>query len=122
MVGEIVEHVRFGRGVVTGFEPPHIDICFDAEPSRSRRFSDPDAATRFLRFERAEAGARAQRDAEQASVASQQELLRRVEENRRREEQLTALRLEAQHKKRTDSAKRAAQRRREALAAKQQER
>lgn len=117
MVGEIVRHVRFGRGVVTGFEPPRMDVRFDADQV-SRRFSYPGVAEKFLSFEGAEAAERARRDLEAQSVLSQQAIMERIAQNRRREEQLNAARMDALRKKRTDAAKKAAERRKQAMAAK----
>ena len=116
MTGEIVEHVRFGRGVVTAFEPPRIDVRFDSECDRVRRFAYPAATARFLRFENPAAAEQARRDLEQDCAAARQDTLAKIEASRRREEQINALRMEAQRKKRVDSAKKAAERRKAAMA------
>ena len=37
MVGEIVEHARFGRGTVTAFEPPRMVVRSDASKKAAER-------------------------------------------------------------------------------------
>lgn len=119
MLGEIVEHARFGRGTVTAFDPPRIEVAFDSDAGPARRFSYPAAVGRFLSFENPEAARRARADLEESDALTRQEALRRIEQNRRREEQIAQLRLESLRKKRSDAAKKAAERRKLALAAKQ---
>ena len=119
MVGQIVEHIRFGRGVVTGFEPPRLEVRFDGEEA-PRRFSYPGVTSKFLRFTDPEAARRARSDLEAASVLTQQEVMAKIEANRRREEQIATMRMEALRKKRTDAARKAAERRKQAAASKQQ--
>jgi len=118
MVGEIVEHARFGRGTVTAFEPPRLEVRFDADPEQTRRFSYPAAAAKFIRFVDPGAAQRAMDDLAASSALLRQEALQKIEQNRRREEQIALLRLESARKKRSDAAKKAAERRRTALAAK----
>ena len=118
MVGEIVEHARFGRGTVTAFEPPRMEVCFDAEDGMARRFSYPAAVVKFIRFVNPEAARKAREDLEQSDALARQDALQKIEQNRRREEQIALLRLESTKKKRSDAAKKAAERRKIALAAK----
>ena len=107
MIGEIVTHNRYGRGVVTAFEPPRIDIRFDGEET-SRRFAWPSAAARFLTFERPDAEEAARLAVATAELTLQEQLAIRAREARRREEQLSALREESLRQKRTAAAKKAA--------------
>ena len=118
MVGQIVEHTRFGRGTVTAFEPPRMEVRFDGEGDVTRRFSYPAAAANFIRFVDPDAARRAREDLERSDALSRQEALHKIEQNRRREEQIALLRLESARKKRSDAARKAAERRRVALAAK----
>lgn len=118
MVGEIVEHARFGRGTVTAFEPPRMEVRFDGDEGPARRFSYPAAVGRFIRFVGADAAQRAQADLAQSDALARQEALDKIESNRRREEQIAQLRLESMRKKRSDAAKKAAERRKTILAAK----
>lgn len=120
MTGEIVNHVRFGRGVVTDFAPPRIEVRFDGEGSEARRFAYPEAFSKFLSCESAEADARVKRDLEAAGAASRQQILAKIEQSRQREERMMALRLEEQRKKRADTAKKSAERRKAALEARRQ--
>ena len=117
MVGQVVEHVRFGRGVVTGFEPPRMEVRFDGEDA-PRRFSYPGVVSNFLRFTDPDAARRARSDLDAADVLDQQAVMAKIAANRQREEAIVERRLEALRKKRTDAAKKAAERRRQALAGK----
>ena len=121
MLGEIVEHARFGQGTVTAFEPPRMEVTFDAEPDLPRRFSYPAAIYRFITFVNPEADNRARQDLSESDALQRQQALERIEAGRRREELITGLRLEAMRKKRSDAAKKAAERRRVALAARKTE-
>ena len=116
MIGEVVEHVRFGRGFVTEFEPPRIGVRFDSDAA-VRRFSYPAACKRFLTFESPAAAKRARRDLDAASADSLQADLEKIEQSRRRQEALNESRLEQMRQKRTDAARKAAERRKMALAA-----
>ena len=120
MVGEIVEHVRYGRGVVTGFEATRISVRFDAD-AMERRFAYPVAVERFLKFERPEAADRARRDMASSRACKLKSDQERSEAKRRRDEAEAALRMELMRKKRVDAARQAAERRRLAVAAKKRE-
>lgn len=118
MVGEIVEHARFGRGTVTVFDPPRMEIRFDSDGGEARRFSYPAAAARFIRFINPEAAQRAREDLENSDALARQEMLKQIEANRQREERISEERMESLRRKRSDAAKKAAERRRNVLAAK----
>ena len=118
MLGQIVEHPRYGRGRVTAFDPPRIEVVFDSDPALPRRFSYPAVVDKFLRFEAEDAARRAHEDLEASTALLRRQELARIEENRRREEQIAEKRVEALRKKRSDAAKKAAERRKTALAAK----
>ena len=107
MIGEIVTHSRYGRGMVTAFEPPRIDIRFDGDAA-PRRFAWPSAAARFLTFENPEAAETARLALATAKLSLQEQLARRAEAARRREEQLAALREESLRQKRNAAARKAA--------------
>lgn len=117
MVGERVEHIRFGQGVVTVFEPPRLDVRFDGE-EKDRRFTYPAVTSRFLRFIGPDAARRARSDLEANAVLTHQEIVEKIEANRRREEEISQSRVEALRQKRAEAAKQAAERRRMAIAAK----
>lgn len=107
MVGEIVTHVRFGRGIVTAFAAPRIEITFDDDDS-VRTFAYPLSAKQFLRFERREAQERAERDCEQAEVIAREREQAILEEKRRKAEEEALQRIEAQREKKAAAAKRSA--------------
>ena len=107
MVGEIVTHVRFGRGIVTAFAAPRIEITFDDDDS-VRTFAYPLSVNRFLRFERREAQERAKRDCEQAEVIAKEREQTMLEEKRRKAKEDAMRRIEAQREKKTAAAKRSA--------------
>ena len=117
MVGERVEHIRFGQGVVTVFDPPRMDVCFEGE-EKARRFTYPAVTSKFLRFIDPDTARRARSDLEANDVLTQQQIVEKIEANRRREEEISLSRVEALRKKRADAAKQAAERRRMAIAAK----
>ena len=116
MVGEIIEHIRFGRGTVTAFDPPRMEVRFEGDDNQVRRFSYPAGVAKFIHFVDPDAAQRAQDDLARSNVLQRQEVLERIEQNRRREEQIAEQRLESARKKRSDAAKKAAERRRIALA------
>lgn len=118
MLGEIVEHKRFGKGTVTAFDPPRMEVCFDSEPGAVRRFSYPAVTASFIRFVNPEAAERAARDLSHTDALARRDALLKIEANRRREEQIAESRMEALRKKRSDAAKKAAERRKLALASK----
>ena len=66
MLGQIVTHTRFGRGRVTAFDPPRMEITFDDGAARS--FAYPQAVEGFIRFESPAAMEKAVRDRQQAEV------------------------------------------------------
>lgn len=106
MVGEVVTHVRFGRGIVTAFTAPRIEIAFD--DGAVKTFAYPLSAKRFLRFERREAQERAERDCEQAEVVAREREQAILEEKRRKAEEEALQRIEAQREKKAAAAKRSA--------------
>lgn len=110
MIGEVVTHIRYGRGRVTAFDLPRIEIAF--EDGSVRTFAYPLAARRFLRFESDEARRRAQRDCEQADVIAREREEAMLEEKRRRAEEEARRYVEAQREKKAAAAKRTAAMRR----------
>lgn len=58
MVGKIVQHARYGQGVVRTYEAPYMQVYFESE-HMEKRFAYPQAFERFLRFEDSEAQAQA---------------------------------------------------------------
>lgn len=106
MVGEVVTHVRFGRGIVTAFTAPRIEIAFD--DGAVKTFAYPLSAKRFLRFERTEAQRQAERDCEQAEVIAREREQAMLEEKRRKAEEEAVRRIEAQREKKAAAAKRSA--------------
>ena len=117
MIGQRVEHIRFGQGVVTAFEPPRLDVCFDGE-ERARRFTYPAVTSKFLHFIDPDAARRARSDLEANDVLTHQQIVEKIEANRRREEEISQERVDAMRKKRAEAAKQASERRRMAIAAK----
>ena len=117
MIGQRVEHIRFGQGVVTAFEPPRLDVCFDGE-EKARRFTYPAVTSKFLRFIDPDAARRARSDLEANDVLTHQQIVEKIEANRRREEEISQELVDAMRKKRAEAAKQASERRRMAIAAK----
>jgi len=81
LVGKIVQHTRYGKGVIREFEHPYMKILFE-EMGIEKRFSYPMVFESFLRFEDAEC----QAQAEEAIAAV------RADESRKAEAQSLALR------------------------------
>ena len=113
MTGQAVIHTRFGRGVVTRFEPPRIGIRF--EDGADRTFAYPQAVGRFIRFEDPDAARRAGDDARRAEITASEQARVAVEARRRREEAIMQERAEAFHLKKVAAAKKVAANRRMAL-------
>ena len=105
MTGERVSHIRYGDGTVSAFCPPYIDIQFDDEPFRLRRFAYPAAFGKFLRFIDPRAAERVQADLSLAEAERQQAALERAETLVRREAELAGLRREQLQAKRSAAAK-----------------
>jgi len=108
MIGEIVNHVRFGRGRVTAFAPPRIEITFEGDVVRA--FAYPQAVERFLRFEREDARQRALRDRDQADTDARERDMLRILQDRQRAEEAARKSLDALHEKKVAAARRAAAR------------
>ena len=108
MLGQIITHTRFGRGIVTAFNPPRMEVTFD--DGATKAFAYPQAVERFIRFEDPGAMARANQDRQQAEVLKRESDMARLTENRRRAEEETRQRLEAIHEKKVAAAKRTAAR------------
>ena len=108
MLGEIVTHVRFGRGVVTAFQPPRIEVCFDDAPGIPRRFAWPSGAAQFLSFENPLAARELEKAMDTAETTAGERLAAMVEAGRQREALRAALYREQQRVKRQDAAKKAA--------------
>lgn len=81
MVGKIVRHIRFGKGVIDEYTEPHLTVRFE-ENGIEKRFSYPLVFERFLHFE--DVGCQAQ--AEEAIAAI------RADESREAEAKALALR------------------------------
>ena len=109
MVGEKVTHIRFGRGMVTAFASPRIEITF--EDGAVKTFAYPQSVERFIRFEREEAQQRAKRDREQAEVLASERAQEIIREKRQRAEEEARRRVEANHEKKVAAARRIAARR-----------
>ena len=101
-------HVRFGKGRVTGFTPPRIEVTF--EDGAVRTFAYPQAVERFLSFENSEVQAQADRDLEQSEVAERQRELSRLLARRQQAEEDAIRRLEAMRERKAASARRTAAR------------
>jgi hypothetical protein len=108
MLGEIVTHTRFGRGTVTAFNPPRMEVAFD--DGATRAFAYPQAVERFICFESPDAMERASRDRQQAEVLKKESDLARLLESRRRAEEDNQRRLDAIREKKVAAAKRTAAR------------
>ena len=108
MLGQIVTHTRFGRGKVTAFNPPRMEVAFD--DGATRAFAYPQAVERFIRFESPDAQDRARRDREQNAVVAQEAELARLAESRRRAEEDNQRRLDAIREKKVAAARRTAAR------------
>ena len=107
MIGKVVTHTRYGRGVVTSFQPPRIEIAFD--DGTVKTFAYPGSVARFIRFEDEDAQHRAARDLAREEVLSDR-VAEQIREGRRRAE-ADALQLrDAQREKRIATAKRTAAR------------
>lgn len=104
MVGEAVSHVRYGRGRVTAFAPPRIEITFD--DGTARTFAYPQSVGRFIRFEDEAADRRAGQDRERAEVLDGEQTMARILAERQRAEETAQQRLEALREKRIASARR----------------
>lgn len=61
MVGKIVQHSRYGQGVIREYKDPYMMICFE-DVQIEKRFAYPLVFDRFLRFEDPEAQAQAEAD------------------------------------------------------------
>lgn len=87
MVGEFVQHSRFGRGEIIEYAAPHIKIRFE---SGEKRFAYPQAFESFLSFESAAMQARLNQDlesvheAERAKQAAQAEAAKAKEAKAKR--------------------------------------
>jgi len=106
MVGEVVTHVRFGKGNVISFEPPRLTIAFDNGTEKT--FAYPQSVGRFIRFERDEIQQKAERDRNQAEIVSQELEMARLQEKRRQAEEADRLRVEALRDKKVAAARRSA--------------
>ena len=104
MLGQAVVHVRYGRGEVTAFAPPRIEVTF--EDGAARTFAYPQAVGRFLTFEDEAADARARRDRERSEVVAGERSMERMLDQRRQAEAITRQRLDAIRDKRIESARR----------------
>ncbi len=104
MVGEVVTHIRFGRGNVTAFDERHIEIAFD--DGSVRIFAYPMSVRRFLRFDRDEAQRRAEGDCEQAEQIAREREMMILEEQRRKTGEEARQRAEALREKKAATAKR----------------
>lgn len=80
MVGKIVQHSRYGQGVILEYNDPYMKIHFE-RAQVEKRFVYPLAFERFLRFEDHDA----QTNAEEAVTAI------RAEENRKAEAHVLAI-------------------------------
>lgn len=109
MVGEIVIHVRFGRGIVTAFAAPRIEITFD--DGTVKTFAYPLSVKRFLHFERSEAQKRAAQDCEQDEVIAREREQTMLVEKRRKAEEEALRHIEAQREKKAAAARLCAARR-----------
>ena len=111
MVGEVVVHSRYGRGRVTAFSLPRIEVTFDnGDP---RIFAYPLSVGRFITFERKEAQEKAERDRKQAAVLEHEQAMERLLLDRQRAEEAARQRAEALREKKIASARRTASRRKE---------
>ncbi len=106
MIGEVVTHVRFGKGNVISFEPPRITIAFDNGTEKA--FAYPQSIGKFICFERGEVQQKAERDRNQAEIVSQELEMARLQEKRRQAEEADRLRIEALRDKKVADARRSA--------------
>ena len=111
MIGEVVVHSRYGRGRVTAFNPPRIEVTFDSGDPKT--FAYPLSVSRFIAFERNEAQERAERDREQAAVLERERALEKLMLDRRQAEEAARQRAKAFHEKKIASARRTASMRKE---------
>ena len=108
MVGERVTHIRFGKGTVTSFAPPRIEIEFS--DGAVKAFVYPQAVDRFISFDGENARERARRDREQADALGREDELARVLADRQKAEEAARQRMEQLHEKKVAAAKRTAAR------------
>ena len=108
MVGERVTHIRFGKGTVTAFAPPHIEITFSEGAVKT--FAYPQAVDRFISFDGENAREKARLDREQADVAVREKELAKMLADRQKAEEAARQRMEQLHEKKVTDAKRRAAR------------
>ena len=108
MVGERVTHIRFGKGTVTAFAPPHIEITFI--DGAVKAFAYPQAVDRFISFDGENAREKARRDREQSDVAAREKEMAKMLADRQKAEEAARQRMEQLHEKKVADAKRRAAR------------
>ena len=104
MLGQAVNHIRYGAGRVTAFEPPRVEVTFD--DGAVRTFAYPQAVGRFLRFADEAAQRRAEQDRQDGEALSGQGQMEQLLARRRRAEAIDRQRLEAIREKRVATARR----------------
>ena len=108
MVGERVTHIRFGKGTVTAFAPPHIEITFS--DGAVKAFAYPQAVDRFISFDGENAREKARRDREQSNVVAREKEMAKMLAVRQKAEEAARQRMEQLHEKKVAAAKRTAAR------------
>ena len=108
MVGETVTHIRFGKGRVTAFVPPHIEISFN--DGTVKTFVYPQAVDRFICFTSEAAQQQAQHDREQSEVLAREREMAKLLADRQRAEEAARQRTEQIHERKVAAAKRTAAR------------
>ena len=108
MVGERVTHIRFGKGTVTAFAPPHIEITFS--DGAVKAFAYPQAVDRFISFDGENAREKARCDREQSDVVAKEKEMAKMLADRQKAEEAARQRMEQLHEKKVTEAKRRAAR------------
>ena len=108
MVGERVTHIRFGKGTVTAFAPPHIEITFS--DGAVKAFAYPQAVDRFISFDGENAREKARCDREQSNVVAREKEMAKMLAARQKAEEAARQRMEQLHDKKVTEAKRRAAR------------